>query len=190
MRFFVAILFWSLAAAASAQSLPPGFLAQQKPVVSGGGGSQPFITGQAVGTLRNDYGNYVGFQFRASQNSHITAIGRWIVSGNSQSHTLMVTDASCTTLGSVTLNTSGQTAGQYAYVALSSPLAITAGSSYNVLSLEIMSGDQWYNNDTTVTANAAEGTVTQDEYVFSGSCSSANDANTSYGPVNFQFSTP
>lgn len=120
--------------------------------------SIPFITGQTLGTIRNDFTAGLGFYFTVGASPiTITALGRWVVAGNTQSHVLDLLDPSTNLIESVTLNTTGQTAGTYAYAALATPVVCTAGATYYVLSNEANGGDQWYSSDTVIvpTSDAA-----------------------------------
>ena len=159
----------------------------------------PFITGQTLGTIRNNYTGFVGFEFSPSTvpvvNFHITALGRWIVSGNSGSHYVIIGNPSlCTSLASVQINTVGQTAGKFAYVALATPLACVSGVNYYCASSETSGGDQWYDKNTTVTTTSAASIF--NVVVASGTtpgtftgCGTSSSADT-YVPVNFLYTIP
>lgn len=121
-----------------------------------GRGIRPFIVSQALGTIRSDNSSDVGFAFTPNKPITVTALGRWIVSGNSQTHTVALRNAGGV-LGSVSLNTTLGVGGSYFYVALGSPIVLSAGTQYFVVSFE--SGpDQWYSSDTTV-VSSPDGTV-------------------------------
>ena len=83
------------------------------PVISAGAGDTAFITGELLSsTLRNDQSTNVGFQVViGASDITVTQLGRWVVSGNSQSHTLYVFNNSCSVVASVAVNTSGAPAG-------------------------------------------------------------------------------
>lgn len=84
--------------------------------------SNPLITGQTLGTIRNDFTGRVGFKFTVgSRPIPFTKLGRWIVALNSGTHTIRLANSSGSDLGTVTLATTGQTAGAYAYAALGTP---------------------------------------------------------------------
>lgn len=152
-------------------------------------GSANLITTQTLGTVRSDVAGPRGMKITVGGTAlSVTALGRWIVSGNAGTHLLKLTDA--TTLadlagGSVTLNTVGQTAGAYAFANLAAPVTLAAGSSYYLTSTEAAGGDQWYSFDTTVTPTAAA-TIPAAAY-FAPDWNTIGTANQSYGPVNLRY---
>lgn len=143
--------------------------------------STTFITGQTLGTLRNNFTGNVGCKITPASRLIITDMGRWVVAGNSGSHTLIVYSGS--TLASVVVNTSGATAAQFLYAALPSPLAVAAGTGYFIESSETNGGDQWYGSDTVVTHTA-------DAAVNGSASTQALDGagvNHSHGPISFKY---
>jgi hypothetical protein len=90
----------------------------------------------------------------------VSALGRWVVEGNSGSHTVKVVDAATgNDVASAVVNTAGAPAGTFRYVDLSAPLTLRAGASYYLVSEETAGGDAWYDYDTRlVTTSAATGT--------------------------------
>src|ERR1700722_11085797 len=81
----------------------------------------------------------------------VNQLARWVVSGNSGTHTVKLVDASTGTDlpgGSVSVNTSGAKAGQYLYASLTAPLTLTSGHQYYLMSSETLGGDQWYDDNT------------------------------------------
>lgn len=152
-----------------------------------------WVTGQSLGTLRNNFSGDIGVSFTPSANDTITSLGIWVVSGNSQSHTIYLIDATaCTVLASVSVNCSGATPNQYLYGSIT-PVAVTSGHGYIIAFQVFSGGDQWYDDNTsiTTTAFAVGGTpifVSPDPPA--GNCSAAGSPGNSYGPVNFLHSTP
>lgn len=150
-------------------SLCAGALSPRAGVVAGGrqAAAAPsgtaFISSVTTGTLRSNFSGGVGFTFVAAANVTATHLGRWVVSGNSGTHTVSIYSgadlASGTLLGSVSINTSGATAGQFSYAALASSVAISSGTRYWVLSSETNGGDQWYDFNTTVTYTGITGAL-------------------------------
>lgn len=142
-----------------------------------------FITSTTPGTLRNDaQPGGVGMEVNANSAMTITALGRWIVAGNTGTHTVQVMNTSGTVLASVSINTVGKTAGQYAYVNLATPLTISQGTHFFVESIET-GGDYWYGRDTAVTPFA-------NFYLLGSAYGTTQDggtANVEYVPVNFIF---
>jgi hypothetical protein len=86
-----------------------------------------------------------------------------------------------TTYASVTVPTSGQAAGAFNYVSLSTPVILPAGT-YYCESAEVSGGDQWYNFDTTVNTS---GTVATFEGASVGG--TENKMGYIYVPVNFEY---
>jgi hypothetical protein len=130
-------------------------LVQLTTVPSAGGGVTTYtiIPSPVPSTsLRSDYSGLVGFCATATRDLTITKLGRWVVSGNSQTHTVYVysgdyvggVNSSTTVLGSVTVNTSGATVGEVLEVVLSSPISVASGATITVVSEETSGGDQWY----------------------------------------------
>lgn len=102
------------------------------------------LTSGAGSTLRNDFGGNVGFAFTPTRSLTVSSLGRWVVSGNSQAHVVGIWNAGGTLLGSVTVNCSGATPGQYFYVTLGTPITLASGTQYYFGSAESSGGDQWY----------------------------------------------
>ena len=161
-------------------------IATSCPTCGGGGGGTPFITGQTLGSVRNNYTDRVGFAFTTTVTITIQALGRWVVSGNSQIHGLYIFDngqggSYRGVLAVTALDTSTATPGAYNYTNLNSPLTLPPGS-YTCVSSEVSGGDQWYDNNTTVTSTGV-GSVT-------GSALGGNpngSAGQSYVPTNFKY---
>ncbi len=73
-----------------------------------------FVTGVSLTTLRNDADRWVGLKLTVGTKPLVvTQLGRWVVSGNNQSHAVRLVGWDGLTVpgASVTLNTSGATAG-------------------------------------------------------------------------------
>lgn len=145
------------------------------------------VTGQTLGTLRNDSTSARGWQFQVDPPTiTVTALGRWVVAGNSGTHTVRLRDASCVDLATVTVDTSGKTAGQYSYTDLVSSVQLVTGVGYFIMSDETSGGDQWYNNDTiiTVSSDITMGLSAHSACVFSVGGGAA------YVPVSFKYTKP
>ena len=111
-------------------------------------------TNYVTAGLRNNYSGYVGMVF--TNNAQITAkqIGRWVVSGNSGTHELIIVKWSDgSVVASNSISTSGLTAGQFNYVDIT-PAILQAATVYAIVSKEASGGDQWY-NVTTASPTAA-----------------------------------
>lgn len=147
--------------------------------------SIPFITGQTLGTLRNNFTGVVGCKFTPGNGAIIiTDLGRWVVAGNSHQHTITIYNGGV--LASVTVDCSGATPGAYLYGALSSPFVALHGTGYFLESSETNGQDQWYGSDTVVTPTSAA--------VVNGSASThaldGAGTNHSHGPENFKYAYP
>ena len=151
------------------------------------GSDTGFVTGQTLGTLRNDFTGWVGFQFTVGSSPlTLTGLGRWVVAGNSGTHTVVVSRASDGVwMGSVSVSTSGAAAGAFTYVAPGTPISLAANTAYNMISLETSGGDQWYNDDTTVTTTGAA-TINNSEW-YDSSYHAGWGGLHSFGPVSFTY---
>jgi hypothetical protein len=143
-----------------------------------------FITAQSLGTLRSNFTGTIGFKITVgASNLIVGSLGRWVVSGNSQTHQLTIFDlGTSSVIASVTVNCSGATPGQYLYGAIT-PTTLVAGHSYSIQSAEVSGGDQFYDDNTTVTPDATMGSVPN--AIFSNNQANGT-TNNSYGPLNFQ----
>jgi hypothetical protein len=115
-----------------------------------------------------------------------------VVSGNTGSHTMKIVNAANSedvTGSSVSVPTSGGTAGTLAYANLASSVTLSANTTYYIMSQEASGGDSWYDVNTAVqtTSVAVEngGIYSYDGASYSG----FGSANQSYGPVGFLYST-
>lgn len=147
--------------------------------------STPFITTQTLGTLRNNFTGTVGHIIQVGPSDlTVDALGRWVVSGNSGTHSVTIYDiAGASVVATASINTSGAGVGAYLYASIT-PVTLTAGKRYAIESAETNGGDQWYDSDTIVTQDPTAGTV--ESAVFSHT--SANGGyNQSYVPANFKF---
>jgi hypothetical protein len=158
-------------------------------------GSGDAFDSVTVGALRSDFSGGVGFAFYATANATITHLARWKVAGNTQTHTLRIRNAAGTDLGNVSANMNTAVGdAQWHFYALASPVSITAGTRYWILSDETSGGDQWRDNisptQTPVFSSAFNrllGTEIQ-----AGFYSGTTQVTTSYlfGPTNFRFTVP
>jgi sugar lactone lactonase YvrE len=151
----------------------------------------PFLTGSPgpVAPLRNNYGGFVGMQVTVGNTPlFVSQLGRWVVPGNHQAHIVKLVTANTAADvagGSVSLNLSGATSGQYAYAALASPVMLQASTSYDLVSQEFVGGDAWYEANLAVNnpASSLDGAVYQ-----SGASFVLTDSpHQSFVPPNFLF---
>lgn len=106
--------------------------------------------------IENNFGGWVGCQFIVGpQNIQVTKLARWVVSGNSQNHTVKLVDSNGNDVpgGSVTVSTAGAASGQFAWADLVSPVTLTANLTYYIFSHEVNGGDSWYNFDCSLSSS-------------------------------------
>jgi unsaturated rhamnogalacturonyl hydrolase len=158
---------------------------------SGSNNGTPFITGETLGILYNNTSNQNGFEFTVGASPiTVTSLGRWVVSGNTGTHTVYLkTVSDGATLGTALVNTSGATAGAFMYAALGTPVALAANTSYYVLSQEIVGGDRWYGSSTALTTTSVA-TINNAEYFDGTSYHMIGSTGAhSQGPVSFTYTT-
>jgi len=153
----------------------------------------PLVTAvTSFGSLRNNYAGWVGFQFVVGDTPLVvTEVGRWVVSGNNQSHTVKLFNADGTAVpnGSVSVNTSGKPAGQFAYATLATPVTLAAGTTYALMSQETNGGDQWYDYSNTRITLAAAASGVVGAYGANPPPYTVIGAGQSYGPVSLRYGT-
>jgi glucose/arabinose dehydrogenase len=125
--------------------------------------TRPLMTSVALSDVRNDFSGWVGTQFAVTYTDlRVTALGRWVLAGNSRSHTLKLVDAATgadVPGGLVEVNTAGVEPGRFHYADLPQPITLAAGRTYNLVSRESAGGDTWYGVYTTGRTTAeADGT--------------------------------
>jgi hypothetical protein len=113
------------------------------------------------------------------------------VAGNSGMHTVKFVAASTgadVAGGSVQVNMTGCSGGQFVYSSLATAITLAANTNYYLVSLEVSGGDYWldYSPGGITTTNVAS--VTKAIY-FSGGWIAVAGPNTSYVPANFQYTT-
>lgn len=122
----------------------------------------------------------------------VSALGRYVISGNTQTHVVKLIDGLTGTDipgGAVTVDTTTVPANTFVYAALASPITLAANTQYFVASFESdSSGDSFLEVYDTLTSTAAA----QFTYAYhSGVWTVGSSYNsTAYGPVNFLYSTP
>jgi hypothetical protein len=149
------------------------------------------ITSVATGTPRSDFSGWVGMQITVGNSPlNLTALCRYVLSGNSQTHTVeLVSNGAVIDGSSVSVDTSGVTPGSFACTNLASGITLNANSSYMVLSQETAGGDTWVDYDTTVT-NTSDAAITNAAYSFDNvafNVFSQADPNHDIGPVGLTY---
>lgn len=149
-----------------------------------------FVTSFTPGGSRNDFPGSVGMKITVGAKSlNVAALGRWVLSGNSQTHTVkLVAVSSGLDLpgGSVTIATAGKPAGAFAYANLAAPVTLSAGQSYYLVSSETAGGDLWYDDSSVVTSTAAA-SVTASVYNPGSGYVPNQGAGHAYVPVDFTY---
>jgi hypothetical protein len=166
------------------------------PAFNGGGGSPQtpvaFVTAFAINNpaLRNDFSGWVGMKVTVGANPlYVSSLGRICVANNKGSHGVKLVDVgagSDVSGGSVTLNMTGCTRGQFVYAALPAALTLLPGASYYLVSQEAAGGDQWY--DSGAIATAQDAAAVNAVYSWNSGWQLQGGPNGSYVPPNFQYS--
>lgn len=111
-----------------------------------------FVTSTTLLTLRNNFSGWVGMNIVVGPTPLIlNSLGRMVAPGNTGTHTVKIVDD---TTGldvpgaSVQVVTAGATAGTFAYGALQTPIVLSAGGVYDILTQETDGGDQFYDSNT------------------------------------------
>jgi hypothetical protein len=165
--------------------------------ITGCQSSQPvpnvFVTGTALGTLRNNWSGWVGMQFTVgSQPITVTTLARTAVSGNTASHQVKIVQASngADVPGAIVLIPPFGVSGKFFYEPLPVPVTLAANTVYYIASHEINGGDYWYDDNTTLSINPV---ATVDTPAFSADSGPwyfhGVGASHSYVPVNFIYQT-
>lgn len=196
MRYIV--LYFALCFALIAQTIKVGGTGTTK--VGGAGTTKvsgvasptgtSYITSTTVGTPRNDFAAANGMNVTPNTNLIVTQLGRWVISGNSQTHALSIYHdgggGAAVLDATVTVNCSGATPGQYLYGTLSPSFTMTNGTMYWVVSAETNGGDMWYDADTVI-SHTAVSSAQGNGYVLAGSVVAAGGGNSEYVPVDFKY---
>lgn len=152
-----------------------------------------FVTGTSFGPARNDYSGWVGMQIVVGASPlTVTQLGRIVAPGSTGTHTVKLVRASDgldVPGGATAVATNGGIPGQFSYGNLSTPVTLSAGTTYWILSQETFGGDTWYDWNTNVTTTgvasdigAVWGSGPGDWHPFSVN-------NCSFVPVDFKYST-
>jgi uncharacterized repeat protein (TIGR01451 family) len=151
-----------------------------------------FLTGYALNhpAVRNDFSGWVGMKLIvASKDLFVSALGRICIAGNSRIHTVKFVNASSgfdVNGGSVSLDMSHCSGGEFAFATLSNTIRLPANSAYYVVSQENAGGDQWY--DRGAVSSTAAAAINTSAYSYDGvSWLLTGTANSSYVPPNFLY---
>jgi hypothetical protein len=154
-------------------------------------GGTALVTAFTPTRLRQDFTGWVGMKLTVGPaDLQVTSLGRWVVSGNSGSHTVKLVDAASgadVPGGATTVATAGAAANGFAYASLLSPVTLRAGAGYHVVDQETAGGDAWYDYDTHLITTAA---ATDTGVVYAQPASTwvtGGTAGQGWGPLNLLY---
>ncbi|HEX3621486.1 MAG TPA: DUF4082 domain-containing protein, partial [Acidimicrobiales bacterium] len=151
-----------------------------------------WITSFATSTLRNDFSGWVGSRLVVGPaDVSVTALGRWVVAGNTGTHAARLVNAAGTDVATATVNTAGAPAGAFTYAPLATPVTLSAGATYYLLSQESAGGDSWYeyNLSATTTAVASDTGAAWTQNATPAGIVAGGSGGQSYGPSNFLYAS-
>lgn len=163
-------------------------LTKKKAAGGGGGSDTPFLSSVAKGTsaVRNNFTGTVGFRFTTGATGlTITALGRYIFSATSNSHTVSIFNSSAALLTSGAAPASAS-AGGFSWISIT-PFSLAASTTYFCVSQETSGdGDNWLQDDCTFSSTTAA-TVTGS--AFSNGAGFSIDINgvKAFVPPNFEY---
>jgi len=131
----------------------------------------PFVTEQSLGEPSNNFTGWMGMKFTlGSSPITVKQLGRWVASGNSDTHKVKIVDSSGSDVASADVSTSGEPVG-FKYVQIPD-VVLSANTDYFIVSSETSGGDMWYDNSTTLLTTfvaevirAYNGKDTPDSYI-------------------------
>ena len=147
-----------------------------------------FVTSTTVGRLRSDFAGWLGAKVTVGSTAMVVgSLGRLVAPGNTGAHIVKIVNATTgLDIASVSIATVGGTSGTYAYAALSSPVTLSANTSYDILSQEGQNSDGWYDNDTTLTTTV-DGAISGSVYGTTSPYTALSTPGRSYVPLDFKY---
>lgn len=149
-----------------------------------------FITGVTLGTPRPGQNGLYGMEIQIGPvDLTIQTLGRAFALGVTSQHEIKLIDGNTATeLGHAFVDASTVPDGDFIYGGLKpSPVTVSAGKLYYIVSEEFTGGDQFYDQDTTVQTRP-DAEVTRAIYSDSpGLYVPVGNAGHAYGPVSFQY---
>lgn len=134
---------------------------------------------------RHDVTGLVGGVFMVGpSNIVVTALGRWVIGGNTQVHVVHLTDNGCADIITASVSTSGATTNQQLYVSIT-PTLLSSNTTYRLMSSEdsANAAELWYDQSATTESAAIAPASLQGAFFISGSCG-LGAGNHVYVPVN------
>jgi len=181
-------------------SAAPGILRAQVPQMNVaaasqqiGAGNTQWLTAITPGTTRNDGNFVVGCLFTVGGSPlTVKSLSRWVVSTNSQTHTVGIWATPLGTPSLVTsaaVNTSGAAVG-WKEVAIT-PVELSASTQYALLSEEFSGADLWHSDANTGISVTGVATLNSSAYVLAPLpvefALTANTAGNVFVPVSFGY---
>ncbi len=162
------------------------------PVVASG---TAYLTGVSGGTTRNDITGDVGYEITiGGANVVVNQIGRYMISGNTGTHTVSIygdrLNPTPTLVAQTSVSMTGTTPGTFKYGSIT-PVTLTAGQIYVVVSTETTSADLWLSADSTLTKTGVA-SLTASAYRINSTGAFTVDGvnNIGYGPPNYTYTSP
>lgn len=154
--------------------------------------STEWMTAVSGGTPRSDYSEPLGCCFDVGGSPiTVTHLGRWIISGNNQIHTVSLgtgtTGFPLSVLGSVSVDTTLGTPGTFLYTALGSPVTLSASTRYVIVSSETAFLDSWLNAFSFTFATNAAAPLSGSVFTGGGNLVVSAGDGASYIPCSFKF---
>ncbi|MEK7564162.1 MAG: hypothetical protein AAB510_01160 [Patescibacteria group bacterium] len=151
----------------------------------------PFVQSKTLGTTAlSTFGDiWLGGKITIGASPvTVTSLGRIIISGNVNTHILKLVNAATgvdVPGGSVSINTIGGIAGSFKYANLSSPVTLSANTSYYIASRELNWGDEYYYSYDTFLTPSSVATINGSVDNGSGTWNFTSSPNQTFVPVDF-----
>ena len=142
-------------------------------------------------TIRANHDGYIGMKITVGNDPiSVTGLGRYYLASNTATRTLGIFDTSGTQLVTADIDMSaGYVDGLgYKYVTLSSPVVLSANTSYYVASLEDNT-QRWYEYNSVLTPTS-DLSINSAVYESNGTWTTQGSSGNCYGPVNLLYSVP
>lgn len=112
------------------------------------------LTVTSLGVLRNNYDGLVGCSFTPSSSLFATGIGRFVASGNTGEHYVVLKLGSSIKMFSGLVNCSGVATGTFVYTPLinsdgNTGVLLGSGRNYWLQSMEFSGADYWFDDNAT-----------------------------------------
>lgn len=157
-------------------------IARRKANAGGGGTPTQVVTNGPFGTLRNDYGDWVGWRFSIAASQTITSLSRWALAANTGTHTVKIWTDGGSELATADVDCAPPASDGWVDVAIT-PLVLSAGT-YRIAS-KTVGADQWYGTSSSYTVASG---FTLIEAIYGTTYADTADAASSiFVPVGFIF---